>query len=151
MRHKRCGMRCFSPSLGFLVAAFALVLPAATAQEKHGTGSEFQDCAECPVMVIVPTGRYSMLMPPIDQGRPYDEGENRLVIISKRFAVAKFEVTFKEWRACVADGQCAVAEDEGWGRGQRPVINISWSDAARYTKWLAEKTGKPYRLLTEAE
>ena len=41
--------------------------------------------------------------------------------------------------------------DEGWGRGQRPVINVSWNDAKRYVAWLAKKTGKPYRLLTEAE
>ena len=60
-------------------------------------------------------------------------------------------MTFDEWDACVKGGKCDVAEDEGWGRGKRPVINVTWTDADRYTKWLAEKTGKPYRLLTEAE
>ena len=41
--------------------------------------------------------------------------------------------------------------DESWGRGPRPVVNVSWNDAKRYVAWLAKKTGKPYRLLTEAE
>ena len=121
------------------------------AQDDPTPGEEFRDCPECPVMVVVPAGRYGMPMPPIDQGRPYDEGENRLVIIKEAFAVGKFEVTFDEWDACVNDGGCEPANDEGWGRGKRPVVNISWTDADRYAKWLSEKSGKPYRLLTEAE
>ncbi len=138
--------------LAAAAAAFlGLLVPAAQAQDKGTPGSEFQNCPQCPVMVVVPSGRYAMLMPPIDQGRPFDEGENRLVIISKPFAVGKFEVTFDEWDACVRDGKCAEVEDEGWGRGKRPVINVSWTEAVQYTRWLASKTGKPYRLLTEAE
>ena len=41
--------------------------------------------------------------------------------------------------------------DQGWGKGRRPVINVSWNDAKEYVTWLARKTGQPYRLLTEAE
>jgi len=64
-----------------------------------------------------------------------------------------YEVTFAEWDACVDGGGCGGhrPEDQGWGRGRRPVINVSWNDARSYVQWLADKTGKNYRLLTEAE
>jgi formylglycine-generating enzyme required for sulfatase activity len=66
--------------------------------------------------------------------------------------VGKFEVTFQEWDACVAAGGCAHRpDDQGWGRGRRPVINVSWYDAKEYAGWLSRKTGKTYRLLSEAE
>jgi formylglycine-generating enzyme required for sulfatase activity len=66
--------------------------------------------------------------------------------------VGKFEVTFDEWDACVDDGGYDYRpKDQGWGRGKRPVINVSWNDAQAYLAWLSRKTGKTYRLLTEAE
>ena len=69
------------------------------------------------------------------------------------FGVGKYEVTFAEWDACVADGGCKhKPEDTGWGRDRRPVINVSWDDVkTEYLPWLSKKTGKTYRLLTEAE
>jgi formylglycine-generating enzyme required for sulfatase activity len=62
-------------------------------------------------------------------------------------------VTFAEWDACVAAGGCNGHRpgDRGWGRGNRPVINVSWNDAKAYVAWLSRKTGKTYRLLSEAE
>ena len=116
------------------VIALATFCPASLAQDAGTPGSEFQDCPECPRMVVVPSGSYGMLGPPVDQGRPYAEGELRPVTISKPFAVGKFEVTFDEWDACVRGGGCVPATDEGWGRGNRPVINVSWTDADRYTQ-----------------
>jgi formylglycine-generating enzyme required for sulfatase activity len=66
--------------------------------------------------------------------------------------VGRFAVTFDEWDACVADGGCGHrAVDKGWSRGRQPVINVSWNDAKGYVAWLSKKTGKTYRLLTEAE
>jgi formylglycine-generating enzyme required for sulfatase activity len=65
--------------------------------------------------------------------------------------VGKFEVRFDEWMQCVVEGACNTVQDQNWGRGPRPVINTSWTDAKAYTAWLAKKTGKAYRLLTEAE
>ena len=64
-----------------------------------------------------------------------------------------YEVTFAEWDACVEAGGCGGyrPEDEGWGRGSRPVINVSWEDAREYVRWLSGETGEEYRLLTEAE
>jgi hypothetical protein len=69
------------------------------------------------------------------------------------FEAGRFEVTFAEWDACVADGGCNgySPPDEGWGRGRRPVINVSWNDAQTYVQWLSQRTGRRYRLLTEAE
>jgi formylglycine-generating enzyme required for sulfatase activity len=74
------------------------------------------------------------------------------VTIARPFAVAKFEVTFDEWDTCVAFGDCAQdISDSGFGRGARPAINLSWEQAKAYVAWLSKMTGKPYRLLTEAE
>ena len=72
---------------------------------------------------------------------------------ARSFAVGKFAVTFEEWDACVADGGCNGYRpgDEGWGRGRRPVIHVKWDDAQAYVAWLSRKTGKGYRLLSEAE
>jgi len=60
-------------------------------------------------------------------------------------------VTFDEWDACAAEKQCPKVEDKGRGRGRRPAIYVSWDQAVGYAKWLSKKTGKKYRLLTEAE
>src|SRR5262249_47377907 len=73
------------------------------------------------------------------------------VTIAKPFAVGKFEVTFAEWDHCVAAGACANTADNGWGRGDQPVIQVSWEDAKRYAAWLTRMTGSEYRLLSEAE
>jgi formylglycine-generating enzyme required for sulfatase activity len=73
------------------------------------------------------------------------------VTIAKPFAVGKTDVTFAEWDTCVAAGACPKAKDEGWGRDDRPLIYVSWDDAKTYVAWLAGLTGKPYRLLAEAE
>lgn len=71
----------------------------------------------------------------------------------KPFRLSKYEVTFALWDACVADGGCAEfrPDDSGWGRGNRPVINVSWEDAHTFIDWLNGKTGGNYRLPTESE
>jgi len=80
------------------------------------------------------------------------EGPQHKVTIARPFAVSRYEITFDEWDACVAAVGCKhKPSDEGWGRGKRPVINVSWDDAQAYVVWLSKKTGKKYRLLSEAE
>ena len=112
----------------------------------------FRDCPNCPEMVVVPAGEFLMGSPESERGRGKDEGPQHPVTIARSFAVGKFEVTFNEWDACVADRGCAYnPADEGWGRGRHPVINVSWNDVQQYTAWLSKKTGKEYRLLSEAE
>ena len=113
----------------------------------------FQDCETCPKMTVIPAGAYVMGAPENDKSADRKERPQHKVTISKPFAVGQFEVTFDEWDACVADRGCAGyrPQDEKWGRGKRPVIRVNWEDAITYTAWLAHKTGKAYRLLSEAE
>ena len=120
-------------------------------RERLRPGREFEDCPECPRMVVVPAGEY--MMGSRSKEGTNDERPRHRVRIGKAFAVGKYEVTFAEWDACVAAGGCRRYRpgDRGWGRGKRPVINVSWEDAKAYAGWLSEKTGKEYRLLSESE
>ena len=116
-------------------------------------GETFRDCEACPQMVVVPAGSFMMGSPAHEEERSESEGPQRQVTISQPFAVGMYEVTFAEWDACVNDGACngSRPDDEGWGRGQRPVIYVDWEDARAYGRWLSQRTGQPYRLLSEAE
>ena len=113
----------------------------------------FKECEQCPEMVVVPAGSFAMGSPQSEPERQDNEGPQHQVTFARQFAVGKFAVTFDEWDACVADGGCNgyKPSDQGWGRGRRPVINVSWNDAKTYVAWLSSKTGKTYRLLSEAE
>jgi formylglycine-generating enzyme required for sulfatase activity len=116
-------------------------------------GDTFRDCDVCPEMVVVPASTFAMGSPPGEEGRDSDEGPQRDVKFDRPFAVGKFEVTFAEWDACAAEGGCSYRpSDARWGRSKRPVINVSWNDITQqYLPWLSRKTGKAYRLLSEAE
>jgi formylglycine-generating enzyme required for sulfatase activity len=112
----------------------------------------FRECAkDCPKMIVVQDGEFIVGSPGDEKGRVLGEGPQHRVVFAKPFAVSKFEVTFEQWDACVGIGACAQASDSGYGRGDRPVINVSWNDAKQYAAWLSRITGKEYRLLTEAE
>jgi len=125
-----------------------------TEQEKAAvetTGSQFRECAPaCPLMVVIPMGKFTMGSSGNETDRTSGEGPQHEVAITNVFAVSKSEVTFEQWDACVATAECPLALD-AWGRGTMPVINVSWDDAKRYVTWLSRITGKEYRLLTEAE
>ena len=85
------------------------------------------------------------------RGRDDDEGPVREITFDRPFALGRTEVTFAQWDACVADGACDRVADDGWGRATRPVINVSHAQAQGFAAWLAKRTGKSYRLPTEAE
>jgi formylglycine-generating enzyme required for sulfatase activity len=123
------------------------------AEESLKPQQEFQECSRCPVMVVVPAGEFMMGSPETQKGREVDEFPQHKVTIGKPFSVAKFEVTFDDWDACVELGGCKNywPGDSGWGRGNRPVIDVNWDDAQQYVAWLSQLAGKRYRLLTEAE
>ena len=92
-------------------------------------------------MVVVPAGEFSMGSPESEPERGKEEGPQHRVRIAKPFAAGKFAVTFAEWDACVATMAVAtvsaiIPDDKGWGRGDRPVINVSWNDAQAYVAWL---------------
>ena len=133
-------------------------------------GSTFRDCPQCPLMVVVPPGRFDMGSPAGE--KESDEVPRHPVTIAKAFAVGSHEVTRAEFeRFARATGHgggedCQVhAETDGWKpspgagwrnpgfaqTGRHPVVCVSWHDARAYVEWLARETGKPYRLLSEAE
>ena len=116
-------------------------------------GARLRDCETCPQLVVVPSGSFMMGSPDSEWGRFNNESPQRRVTIAEPFAVSVYEVTFGEWDACVNEGGCNGYQPhgEGWGRGGRPVINVSWDDARAYVKWLSQRTGKRYRLLSESE
>jgi formylglycine-generating enzyme required for sulfatase activity len=101
-----------------------------------------------PKMVRIPAG--SFLMGDIQGGGDSDEKPVHRVSVGE-FAMGMYEVTFAEYDKFAEDTGRKKPDDEGWGRGNRPVINVSWNDATAYTKWLSNQTGKNYRLPTEAE
>lgn len=110
-------------------------------------GETFRDCADCSEMVVVPPGEFDMG----SREAPYEAPPHR-VTIARSFAIARRETTFAEWDACFADGVCKIKpDDHGWGRGNQPVIDVSWEDARTFVGWLGKKTGKAYRLPSEAE
>lgn len=158
-------------SLVLLCAGCAL---ATSAKGALRPGSVFRDCAVvCPEMVVVPPGSYLMGSPPEDphQGKDGEEQPQHRVDIGYAFAVGRFEVTRDEYAAFVRaagladpDG-CNVHEPPRWPTvmglnwhnsgfpqsGRDPVVCVSWLEAAAYTRWLSQKTGHRYRLLSEAE
>jgi formylglycine-generating enzyme required for sulfatase activity len=113
---------------------------------------QFQECTRCPDMVVVPAGSFTMGSPSTETVADTDEFPQHPVTIAAPFAVSKFEVTFENWDTCYELGGCRIRPDDyGWGRGDRPVIGVDWSDAQQYVAWLSKQTGKTYRLLSEAE
>jgi formylglycine-generating enzyme required for sulfatase activity/tRNA A-37 threonylcarbamoyl transferase component Bud32 len=124
----------------------------AESRRGHVPGTVFQDCPECPRMVVIPAGGFMMGSSPAEAGRRPSEGPHHRVSISRPFAAGVFEVTFDEWEACSLAGGCrAVRDHSGWGRGRQPAKYITWEQAKNFAAWLSQKTGKQYRLLTEAE
>jgi formylglycine-generating enzyme required for sulfatase activity len=120
------------------------------AEKSKSNQRTFRDVAEpwCPEMVEMPSGQFLM-----GSGNPahQDEIPQHPVMIGYRFAVGRYPLTFQEYGEFCRATARAVPDDNGWGREQRPAINVSWDDAQSYVGWLSEVTGQRYRLLTEAE
>lgn len=102
-----------------------------------------------PQMVRITSGKFRM--GDISGDGEEDERLVRPVQFLRPFAISKYEVTFDEYDQYVNAKNLELPDDSGFGRGQRPVINVSWYEAIAYTEWLKEQTGKRYRLPTEAE
>ena len=125
----------------------------ANAGEGLRRGNVFKDCTDvCPEMVVIPAGSFTMGSPAEEADRDASEGPRHPVALVNAFAIGRYEVTFAEYDACVADGGCTHRpNDQGWGRGRRPVVDVSWNDAQAYVGWLSEKTGQRYALPSESE
>ena len=104
-----------------------------------------------PEMVMIPGGTFRM--GDLNNGVGADSLKPVHSVTVPAFRLGKYEVTFAQWDACVADGGCGgfIPFDEGYGRGNRPVINVSWDDIQLFIEWLNIKTGGGFRLPTEAE
>jgi formylglycine-generating enzyme required for sulfatase activity len=129
-------------------------------------GKTFRDCADCPAMVVVPAGEFMMG----DEAGPPAEKPAHRVRVAAPFAVAKFHATRGDYELFIqatghASDGCDFREGNNWRplgnlswhdpgfpqNNRHPVVCVSWDDAVAYAKWLSQLTGKPYRLLTEAE
>ena len=127
----------------------AVATPPVTPSSRRA-GETFSNCAGCPQMVMIPAGSFMMGSPAGEYDRSADERPQRRVTVPA-FAAGKYEVTWEEYDRCVAAGSCAAAADQGFGKGSRPVINVSWDDAKMYVAWLNKVSRSSYRLLSEAE
>lgn len=146
-------------------------------------GTVFQDCPDCPRMVVIPAGQFTMGSPASEAERGVDEGPQRQVSIARPFALGRNEVTIAEFRRFADEsGYRTEAERDARAQGcsgfiyadplaaglpaqpvtswrspgltqadSHPVLCVSWNDAQAYAQWLSKKTGKRYRLPTEAE
>ncbi|WP_353570121.1 SUMF1/EgtB/PvdO family nonheme iron enzyme [Candidatus Albibeggiatoa sp. nov. BB20] len=101
-----------------------------------------------PTMLKLPEGSFLL---GVKSSLPYQDERPQTEVSLQSFSISRYEVTFDEYDAFAANTNRKLPSDKGWGRGKRPVINISWHDAVDYTKWLAEQTGKTYRLPSERE
>lgn len=112
-----------------------------------------------PEMVdVIPAGKTAKFTMGCDgkrddvEGGCFDNEKPAHQVTLNAFKMGKYEVTFDQWDACEKAKVCPHAEDQGWGRGNRPVINVSWDDITqKYIPWLNQETGESYRLPTEAE
>ena len=122
--------------------------PVENAQPKVGETfrDKLKDGSLGPEMVQLPAGKFQM------GSNDGDSDEKPVHTVSvKSFGLGRYEVAFEEYdKFCEATGRDK-PKGKGWGRGRRPVINVSWDDAKAYVKWLSEQTGKDYRLPTEAQ
>lgn len=110
-------------------------------------GSVFRDCDRCPDLVVIAPGAFDMGSDDFETEKPVHRA-----VITKPFAMGRFEVTLAQWDACVADGACT-GRPSGQDRGQEnlPAAELSWHDAVAYVEWLGRVSGQVYRLPTETE
>jgi formylglycine-generating enzyme required for sulfatase activity len=122
----------------------------ATQERSLPSLTTFSECTECPLMVVIPAASFTMGSPDLEHHKT--EYPQHTVSFAKPFAVSQSELTFAQWDACVEHSGCNAQISAGsWGRGQQPLINVTWQQAQLYVNWLTAITGKTYRLLSEAE
>jgi formylglycine-generating enzyme required for sulfatase activity len=141
------------PAVGVFVPAPGVAPLSPERERALKPKDSFKECDRCPEMIMMPIGEFTMGAPSTEPEREPGEVPQHRVALGKPSSVSRFAVTFDEWDACVKGGGCSgyTPWDNDWGRGRRPVINVSWNDAKSYVAWLSQSTGKAYRLLSEAE
>ncbi len=141
--------------LFILLVLVCLGLPASAEEPK--AISQVQSTLPCadrpnqgPEMVLLPGGEFLMGVPKNEAETLNSERPQHRVTVAA-FAMSRCEITFAQYDAFATATGRKLPRDEEWGRGQRPVINVTWEDATAYTQWLSKQTGESYRLPTEAE
>jgi serine/threonine protein kinase len=110
-------------------------------------GETFKTCNNCPQMVVIKAGSFIMG----NETGPSTQKPAHNVYI-KEFSISQLPVSFKQWDSCYADGFCTYQpSDEGNGRKQNPVTNISYRDSIQFINWLKSLSGKNYQLPSEAQ
>jgi formylglycine-generating enzyme required for sulfatase activity len=148
----------------------AAVPPASSGARE--TTATFKDCDVCPEMVMLPAGTFMMGSPEDERGREKIEGPPRPIVIARRFALGRLEVTVEQFAVFVAETGAGIgsacnrvdSKTARWGpaegsfrqpgfdvTGSHPAVCVSWHEARAYAAWLSRRTGKPYRLPSEAE
>ena len=135
----------------FIFFILSIVATGTSSQEPPEIPRVFQDCTECPRMVVIEPGEFYLTSPPLWQGRPFGLGPMRKVIVEHAFAIGQYEITVQEWDACVTAKACEEINSNGTPQQKTPIHNITWHQASAYTKWLTLKTKHKYRLPSEAE
>lgn len=115
--------------------------------KKTGKKSSTGKSSYIPEMIIIPAGSFTMGS---NHGSA-DQKPAHKMLMNKLFAMGKYEVTFAQYDVFAQATSRKKPDDSGWGRGQRPVINISLYNANNYARWLSQKTYRKFRLPTEAE
>lgn len=155
--------------LGLVAVGACVTSPAA---DRIKPGAELRDCDDCPHMVVLPAGNFMMGSPQSEVGRLAHEGPLHGVTIAHPFAVSKFEITVGQYAEFIArsghvsGNKCTVwtgvrpgetLAGKNWQdpnftqTPNDPVVCVTWNDAQAFVRWLTEKTGARYRLLSEAE
>ena len=134
---------------------------------KPGSGESFKDCRDCPEMIVAPASSSAVSLP---DDHVY-QNPQQTITIDKALAVGRFPVTRDEFDVFVnasgyrMEGGCYASSGGGlqldmakshhspgfYQTGTHPVVCVNWYDACAYAVWLSKKTGKDYRLLSEAE
>jgi len=129
-----------------VLPALSVLLPT---QAAHAADNSFTDCEGCPRMVVVPSGSFMMGGKPNPQlaFNPEPDETPRRQVTVRSFAIGKFEVTQAEWQAVMGENP----SDYVTGDGRLPVETVSWYDAQEFLRRLSAKSGRLYRLPTEAE
>lgn len=147
-----------------LTALCAALLPNLAEAATPQPGKVFKDCKDCPEIVVLPAGTFTMGTPDDEVGREPDEGPMHAVTFAKPFAMSRFQITAGEWDSYIrqtgvkiADGdtrtgrECIASKPRYPQSPRQPAVCMDMDDIKHYVAWLSKKTGQPYHMVSEAQ
>ena len=147
-----------------LTALCAALLPNLAEAATPQPGKVFKDCKDCPEMVVLPAGTFTMGTPDDEVGREPDEGPMHAVTFAKPFAMSRFQITAGEWDSYIRQtgvkiaggdtrpGRECIASKPRYPQSPRqPAVCMDMDDIKHYVAWLSKKTGQPYHMVSEAQ